>query len=117
MKVPITLSVNDVEREASVEPRMLLVQYLRDELGLTGAHIGCETSQCGACTVLLDGQAVKSCTILAAQADGASVITIEGLAPPGMLHPVQRAFWDEHGRAMWLLHARYGAGHGRPAGR
>jgi carbon-monoxide dehydrogenase small subunit len=97
VKVPITLTVNDVEREASVEPRMLLVQYLRDELGLTGAHIGCETSQCGACTVLLDGQAVKSCTILAAQTDGASVTTIEGLAPPGMLHPVQRAFWDEHG--------------------
>jgi carbon-monoxide dehydrogenase small subunit len=97
VKVPITLTVNDVEREANVEPRMLLVQYLRDELGLTGAHIGCETSQCGACTVLLDGQAVKSCTILAAQADGASVTTIEGLAPPGMLHPVQRAFWDEHG--------------------
>lgn len=97
MRVPITLRVNDVERQAEVEPRTLLVQYLRDDLRLTGAHIGCETSQCGACTVLLDGLAVKSCTILAAQADGSSVTTIEGLAPVGMLHPVQRAFWDEHG--------------------
>jgi aerobic carbon-monoxide dehydrogenase small subunit len=95
--VPITLSVNGSERRADVEPRMLLVQYLRDELRLTGAHIGCETSQCGACTVLLDGQAVKSCTVLAAQADGTTVTTIEGLAPAGMLHPVQRAFWDQHG--------------------
>jgi carbon-monoxide dehydrogenase small subunit len=97
VQVPITLRVNDVERQATVEPRTLLVQYLRDNLGLTGAHIGCETSQCGACTVLLDGQAVKSCTVLAAQADGAEITTIEGLAPEGMLHPVQRAFWDEHG--------------------
>jgi carbon-monoxide dehydrogenase small subunit len=91
------LSVNGVERRAEVEPRTLLVQYLRDDLALTGAHIGCETSQCGACTVLVDGKAVKSCTILAAQADGTSVTTIEGLAPVGTLHPVQRAFWDEHG--------------------
>lgn len=97
MLVPITLTVNGVERQAEVEPRTLLVQYLRDSLGLTGAHIGCETSQCGACTVLLDGQAVKSCTILAAQADGATVTTIEGLAPAGTLHPVQQAFWDHHG--------------------
>lgn len=97
MRVPITLRVNDVERQAEVEPRTLLVQYLRDDLRLTGAHIGCETSQCGACTVLLDGQAIKSCTVLAVQADGSSVTTIEGLAPVGMLHPVQRAFWDEHG--------------------
>ncbi len=97
MLVPITLSVNQVERTADVEPRTLLVQYLREGLGLTGAHVGCETSQCGACTVLLDGQAVKSCTLLAVQADGASITTIEGLAPAGMLHPVQRAFWDEHG--------------------
>ena len=93
----IALTVNGAERQASVEPRTLLVSFLRDHLGLTGAHIGCETSQCGACTVLLDGQAVKSCTVLAAQADGASVTTIEGLAPLGTLHPVQRAFWDEHG--------------------
>jgi carbon-monoxide dehydrogenase small subunit len=97
VRVPITVRVNDVERQAEVEPRALLVQFLRDDLNLTGAHIGCETSQCGACTVLLDGQAVKSCTILAAQADGATVTTIEGLAPVGALHPVQQAFWDEHG--------------------
>lgn len=97
MRVTITLRVNGIERRAEVEPRTLLVQYLRDELGLTGTHIGCETSQCGACTVLVDGQAVKSCTILAAQADGTAVTTIEGLAPAGMLHSVQRAFWDEHG--------------------
>ena len=97
MHVPITLSVNGVERRAEVEPRTLLVQYLRNDLALTGTHIGCETSQCGACTVLMDGKAVKSCTILAVQADGASVTTIEGLAPVGTLHPVQRAFWDEHG--------------------
>jgi carbon-monoxide dehydrogenase small subunit len=97
MHVPITLRVNEVERQSNVEPRQLLVQFLREDLGLTGAHIGCETSQCGACTVLVDGQAVKSCTILAVQADGTSVTTIEGLAPAGTLHPVQRAFWDEHG--------------------
>jgi carbon-monoxide dehydrogenase small subunit len=96
-RVPIMVNVNGVERRADVEPRSLLVSYLRDDLGLTGAHVGCETSQCGACTVLLNGQAVKSCTILAAQADGAEVTTIEGLAPVGMLHPVQQAFWDEHG--------------------
>ena len=97
MRVPITLQVNGVEHQSDVEPRTLLVNYLREDLALTGAHIGCETSQCGACTVLLDGQAVKSCTILTAQADGASITTIEGLAPIGMLHPVQQAFWDEHG--------------------
>jgi len=97
VRVPITLQVNGVEHQAEVEPRTLLVQYLREDLALTGAHIGCETSQCGACTVLMDGQAVKSCTILAAQADGVSVTTIEGLAPIGTLHPVQQAFWDEHG--------------------
>ena len=97
MRVPITLTVNGEERRAEVEPRLLLVQFLRENLGLTGAHIGCETSQCGACTVLLDGQAVKSCTVLAVQADGATATTIEGVAPVGMLHPVQRAFWDEHG--------------------
>jgi aerobic carbon-monoxide dehydrogenase small subunit len=95
--VPITLRVNGVERQAEVEPRTLLVHYLRNDLALTGAHIGCETSQCGACTVLMDGKAVKSCTILAVQADGSSLTTIEGLAPVGTLHPVQRAFWDEHG--------------------
>lgn len=97
MRVPITIDVNGNEQQANVEPRTLLVQYLREDLGLTGTHIGCETSQCGACTVLLDGQAVKSCTVLAVQADGGTVTTIEGLAPAGALHPVQQAFWDEHG--------------------
>jgi aerobic carbon-monoxide dehydrogenase small subunit len=97
VKVPVTVTVNSVERKAEVEPRQLLVQFLRDNLGLTGTHTGCETSQCGACTVLLDGQAVKSCTVLTLQAEGSSVTTIEGLAPRGMLHPVQQAFWEEHG--------------------
>jgi aerobic carbon-monoxide dehydrogenase small subunit len=95
--VPITMTVNGQERRAEVEPRTLLVQFLRKGLGLTGAHVGCETSQCGACTVLMDGAAVKSCTVLAVQADGASITTIEGLAPAGTLHPIQQAFWDEHG--------------------
>ncbi len=97
VRVPIALHVNGVEHRSDVEPRTLLVDYLREDLALTGAHIGCETSQCGACTILVDGQAVKSCTMLAAQADGASLTTIEGLAPMGMLHPIQQAFWDEHG--------------------
>jgi carbon-monoxide dehydrogenase small subunit len=95
--VKVEITVNGVARSAEVEGRTLLVQYLRDAVGLTGTHVGCETSQCGACTVLLDGQAVKSCTVLAAQADGHEVTTIEGLAPRGMLHPVQQAFWEEHG--------------------
>ena len=97
MEVSITLRVNGVERRASVEPRLLLVQYLRENLSLTGTHVGCETSQCGACSVLVDGEIVKSCTILAVQADGAEITTIEGLAPAGTLHPVQEAFWDQHG--------------------
>ena len=83
MEVPITLRVNGVERQSAVEPRLLLVQHLRDNLGLTGAHIGCETSQCGACSVLMDGEIVKSCTVLAVQADGTEITTIEGLAPAG----------------------------------
>jgi carbon-monoxide dehydrogenase small subunit len=95
--VPIALTVNGSPRQAEVEPRALLVNFLRDNLNLTGAHVGCETGQCGACTVLLDGQAVKSCTLLAVQADGHDVTTIEGLAPRGTLHPVQQAFWEEHG--------------------
>jgi aerobic carbon-monoxide dehydrogenase small subunit len=95
--VPIAVNVNGEERRADIEPRKLLVHFLREDLGLTGAQIGCETSQCGACTVLVDGAAVKSCTILAVQADGARVTTIEGLAPAGTLHPIQQAFWDEHG--------------------
>jgi aerobic carbon-monoxide dehydrogenase small subunit len=97
VKIPVTVTVNGVERQAEIESRQLLVQFLRDTLGLTGTHIGCETSQCGACTVLLDGLAVKSCTVLTLQAEGASVTTIEGLAPRGMLHPVQQAYWEEHG--------------------
>lgn len=93
----VTINVNGIDRTADVEPRTLLVQFLRDNLSLTGTHIGCDTSQCGACTVLLGDQSVKSCSILAAQADGAKITTIEGLAPIGMLHPIQQAFWEEHG--------------------
>jgi aerobic carbon-monoxide dehydrogenase small subunit len=95
--VSITLTVNGIERHAVVEPRTLFVSFLRETLGLTGTHVGCDTSQCGACTVLLDGVAAKSCTLLAAQANGANVTTIEGLAPEGALHPVQQAFWEAHG--------------------
>ncbi len=96
-KVSVAITVNGTRHDAEVEPRTLLVQFLRDQLGLTGTHIGCDTSQCGACTVLVDGVGTKSCTVLAAQADGAGVTTIEGLAPRGMLHPIQQAFWEEHG--------------------
>jgi carbon-monoxide dehydrogenase small subunit len=97
MKVPISLTVNGVEHSDDVEPRLLLVHYLRDVLRLTGTNVGCDTSQCGACTIHLDGKAVKSCTVLAVQADGGSVTTIEGLAHNGDLHPLQQAFWDNHG--------------------
>jgi aerobic carbon-monoxide dehydrogenase small subunit len=93
----LTLTVNGRRREDEVEARMLLVHYLRDVAELTGTHVGCETSLCGACTVLVDGNAVKSCTVLAVQADGAKVTTVEGLAQDGKLHPVQQAFWEEHG--------------------
>lgn len=93
----ITLTVNGKTYTREVEPRMLLVDFLRDTLGLTGTNIGCDTSQCGACTVHLDGLAVKSCTVLAVQADGSSVTTIEGLAANGELHPMQQAFWEQHG--------------------
>ena len=93
----VSMSVNGSRQEGDVEPRMLLVDYIRNEVGLTGTNIGCDTSQCGACTVHLDGQAVKSCTVLAVQADGGVVATIEGLADDGQLHPMQQAFWDEHG--------------------
>jgi aerobic carbon-monoxide dehydrogenase small subunit len=96
-KVPVRLTVNGEEQQLDVEPRLLLVHALRDELGLTGTHVGCDTSNCGACTVHLDGQAVKSCTVLAVQADGASVTTIEGLGTPDALHPVQEGFWEHHG--------------------
>jgi carbon-monoxide dehydrogenase small subunit len=93
----ITVRVNGTSTEREVEPRLLLVQFLREVCGLTGTHVGCETSLCGACTVLVDGQAVKSCTMLAVQADGADVTTIEGLAKNGDLHPVQQGFWECHG--------------------
>jgi len=93
----ITINVNDRAQRHDVEPRMLLVHYLRDVLGLTGTHVGCDTSQCGACTVLLDGRSVKSCTMFAVQADGRRVTTIEGLASGGNLHPLQEGFWQQHG--------------------
>lgn len=93
----ITVNVNGTSYTHQVEPRLLLVHYIRDILGLTGTHIGCDTSQCGACTVLVDSLAVKSCTLLAVQADGATVLTIEGLAEDGQLHPLQEGFWEEHG--------------------
>ncbi|MBI2956726.1 MAG: (2Fe-2S)-binding protein [Acidobacteria bacterium] len=97
MAIRIAVKVNGRAQVHDVEPRLLLVHYLRDVLSLTGTHVGCETSLCGACTVLLDGQAVKSCTLLAVQADGADITTIEGLARDGQLHPVQEGFWEEHG--------------------
>jgi aerobic carbon-monoxide dehydrogenase small subunit len=93
----VTLEVNGEPREVDVEPRRLLVQVLRDDLGLTGTHVGCDTSQCGACTVHVDGKAVKSCTMLAVQADGTNVTTIEGMGDIARLHPLQQAFWDKHG--------------------
>ncbi|MCY4488516.1 MAG: (2Fe-2S)-binding protein [Deltaproteobacteria bacterium] len=93
----INVTVNGTARAAEVEPRLLLVHFLRENLGLTGTHVGCDTSQCGACTVHLNGAAVKSCTVLAVQADGAEVTTIEGLADGATLHPVQAAFQEEHG--------------------
>jgi aerobic carbon-monoxide dehydrogenase small subunit len=93
----ITVYVNGTPREAEVEPRELLVHFLRDQLGLTGTNVGCDTSSCGACTVLVDGDSVKSCTMFAVQADGAEVLTIEGLAEGDELHPVQRAFHEQHG--------------------
>jgi len=95
--VGIVLRVNGIERRAEVQPRLLLVHFLREHLGLTGTHVGCDSSQCGACTVILDGKAVKSCTVLAVQADGTDVLTIEGLASGGRLHPLQEGFWAEHG--------------------
>ena len=93
----VTINVNGQSRTEEVEARLLLVHFLRDRLGLTGTNVGCDTSQCGACTVIMDGQAVKSCTVLALQADGGSVTTIEGLAKDGKLHPMQTAFWEKHG--------------------
>src|SRR5918998_2201261 len=96
MTLPITITINGQAYHHVVEPRLLLVHFLRDVAGLTGTKIGCDTSQCGACTVLLDGVAVKSCTCLAVQADGASVTTVEGLAAGTTLHPLQEAFWEKH---------------------
>ena len=97
MKHPVTLTINGAAHTVEVEPRALLVHVLRDELNLTGTHIGCDTSQCGACTVLIEGQAVKSCTVLAVQADGVAITTIEGIGSPDQLHPLQAAFWEKHG--------------------
>jgi aerobic carbon-monoxide dehydrogenase small subunit len=97
MKHKVSTTVNGRRHEDEVEPRLLLVHYLRDNLGLTGTHIGCDTSQCGACTILVDGNAVKSCTMFAVQAEGKNLATIEGMAKDGELHPIQQAFWDEHG--------------------
>ncbi len=95
MKIEVT--INGERHSHDVEPRLLLVHYLRDVVGLTGTHVGCETSLCGACTVLLDGAAVKACTLLAVQADGREITTIEGLAKDGQLHPIQEGFWERHG--------------------
>jgi carbon-monoxide dehydrogenase small subunit len=97
MKLPVRITVNGRTLEREVEPRLLLVHFLREVAALTGTKVGCDTSQCGACTVLIDGKAVKSCTQFAVQADGASVQTIEGLAQNGTMHPVQEAFWSKHG--------------------
>ena len=93
----VSMTVNGKARKADVDPRVLLVHFLRENLRLTGTHIGCDTSQCGSCTVLIDGRTVKSCTVFAVQADGSSITTIEGLAPDGQLHVLQNAFWEEHG--------------------
>ena len=95
--VSVQVCVNGETRQAEVDPRLLLVHWLRDDLGLTGTHVGCDTTNCGACTVHLNGESVKSCTVLTAQADGAEVTTIEGLAGPDGLHPLQEAFWEKHG--------------------
>jgi carbon-monoxide dehydrogenase small subunit len=97
MAIPIKVKVNGQTHEHDVEPRLLLVEYLRDVLGLTGTHVGCDTSNCGACTIVVNGQAVKSCTILAVQADGTEITTVEGLTTNGALHPIQEGFNAEHG--------------------
>jgi len=97
MNMPLKIRVNGTLRESEIEPRVLLVEFLRESCGLTGTHVGCETGVCGACTVLVDGKAVKSCTMFAAQADGSEVTTVEGLAHDGEMHPVQEGFWECHG--------------------
>ena len=96
-KIPITMTINGQAHQAEVDPRLLLVHFIREDVGLTGTKIGCDTSQCGACVVMMNGSTVKSCTCLAVQADGADIMTIEGLATNGDLHPIQEAFWDNHG--------------------
>ncbi len=96
-KIAVNVTVNGVERSAEVEPRTLLVHFLRDNLGLTGTHVGCDTSQCGACVVTVDGKTTKSCTKLAVQVDGSQIETIEGLARDGAMHPIQEAYWEKHG--------------------
>ena len=97
MKLPVSMTVNGRAVTQEVEPRLLLVHFLRENLLLTGTHVGCDTSQCGACTVLIDGRSVKSCTVFAVQAGGSTVTTIEGIAKNGKLHPLQEGFWEEHG--------------------
>jgi carbon-monoxide dehydrogenase small subunit len=97
MTQSITININGVKHTSQVEPRLLLIHYLREVVGLTGPHIGCETSLCGACTVEVNGRAIKSCTMFAVQADGANLLTVEGLALNGKLHKVQEGFWNEHG--------------------
>src|SRR5215211_5751783 len=95
-QLSVSINVNGMPQQAEVAPRTLLVHFLREQLGLTGTHVGCDTSQCGACTVIIDGRSAKSCTVFAAQADGSDVTTIEGLAQDGQLHAVQEGFWEEH---------------------
>src|SRR5262249_31660952 len=96
VKLPVTMTINGQKYSHEVEPRLLLVHYIRETVGLTGTHVGCDTSQCGACTILMDGKAVKCCTLFAVQADGANITTIEGLAKNGELHPIQQGFWEKH---------------------
>jgi len=96
-KIPITIRINGQSYASRVEPRMLLVHYIRDVVGLTGTHVGCETTNCGACTLIVDGRSIKSCSMFAVQADGAEIKTVEGLGEGGELHPIQKAFWDNHG--------------------
>jgi carbon-monoxide dehydrogenase small subunit len=97
VKKTVSMTINGAPQSHEVEPRLLLVHYIREQAGLTGTHVGCDTSQCGACTVHVNGVAVKSCTLLAVQCDGAQVLTIEGLAKDGKLHPIQEGFWEKHG--------------------
>jgi carbon-monoxide dehydrogenase small subunit len=97
VKLPVKMTINGQSVSHEVEPRLLLVHYIRETVGLTGTHVGCDTSQCGACTITLNGQAVKSCTLFAVQATGATIMTIEGLAKDGELHPIQQGFWEKHG--------------------